>query len=161
MTRPQRDSDVALLVREQIVRRPIEEVFAFFADAYNLEAITPPFLRFRILDVRPRELAAGTLIDYRMRLHGIPLRWRTRIEEWSPPDSFVDVQIRGPYASWHHRHSFESLGDRRTVVRDLVRYRLPLGRLGSLVCGRLVRHDLDRIFAFRRDRIEGHFSGGE
>jgi len=148
-----------LLEREQWVREPPEAVFAFFADAYNLETITPPFLRFQVLGASTPVVGEGTHIDYRLRLHGVPVRWQSVIEEWSPPHRFVDRQVRGPYALWHHTHTFE-LQRGGTRMRDVVRYRLPFGRLGALVAGRLVARDLGRIFEYRRLRIEELYGDG-
>jgi ligand-binding SRPBCC domain-containing protein len=141
-----------LLERDQLVPRPVHEVFDFFAQARNLERITPPWLRFELLAGDPLPIAAGTLIHYRLRLHGVPLRWISRIEEWESERAFVDRQLRGPYRLWHHRHEFIPHGD-ATVVRDRVRYTLPLGRLGRLAHVAFVRRDLERIFDFRRDAV--------
>lgn len=138
------------LVRDQLVPRPVDEVFAFFAQARNLERITPPWLRFEVV-TDPGPLAPGTLIEYRLRLHGLPLRWISRIEEWEAGRGFVDRQLRGPYRLWHHRHEFVPCGG-STVVRDRVRYALPLGRLGAGAHA-IVRRDLDRIFDFRREAV--------
>jgi ligand-binding SRPBCC domain-containing protein len=140
---------VHLLERSQRIARPPEEVFAFFSDAHNLEAITPDWLRFRIVTPGRIEMAPGALIEYRLRLHGLPIRWLTRIEEWEPGRRFVDVQVRGPYALWHHTHEFETDGDGATVVRDRVSYALPLGPLGELARSAFVARDLDRIFDHR------------
>jgi ligand-binding SRPBCC domain-containing protein len=137
------------LEREQRLAAPPEDVFPFFEDAYNLEAITPRFLGFAVTTPRPIEMRAGALIEYRLRLHGFPIRWRTRIEEFDPPHRFVDAQISGPYALWHHTHTFEPDGDGGTVMRDHVRYSLPFGPLGELARVLFVRRDLDRIFDFR------------
>jgi ligand-binding SRPBCC domain-containing protein len=131
--------------------RPPEEVFPFFADAFNLEAITPPWLRFQVATRAPVDMAAGTLLEYRLRLHGLPIRWLTRIGAWEPPRRFVDVQLRGPYRLWHHTHTFEPDGD-GTLMRDRVRYALPLGPLGELAHV-AVRRDLRRIFAFRQATV--------
>ena len=139
---------VHVLERSQRLPRAPEEVFPFFADAFNLEAITPAWLRFRVLTPAPVTMAAGTRLEYRLRLHGLPLRWLTRIEVWEPPVRFVDVQVRGPYRLWHHTHSFEPDGD-GTLMRDRVRYALPFGSLGEAAHALLVRRDLDRIFAVR------------
>lgn len=128
------------------------DVFQFFCDARNLEMITPSFLRFRIVKAPEEALFEGALIDYRLRLHGVPIRWRTRIDIWDPPRTFVDTQLKGPYRSWHHTHEFEPL-DGGTLVRDVVRYELPLGALGELVAGNLVEHDVALIFAYRRTRL--------
>ncbi len=136
------------LQREQLLPRRIEEVIAFFAEARNLERITPPWLIFRVLTPEPIEMRVGTLIDYRLRVHGIPLNWTTRIEQWDPGAGFVDRQIAGPYRLWHHRHTFRAQGD-STVVTDVVDYALPFGPLGELAHRVLVRRDLERIFAHR------------
>ncbi len=141
------------LTREQRVSRPPEQVFPFFSDPANLERITPPFLRFRVLGMSTPRIDNGTLIDYALRLHGIHLRWQSRIESWIPERAFVDVQTRGPYAFWHHTHEFEPDGG-GTIIRDRVRYQLPLGALGDLVAGWLVRRDLEAVFDFRRQRIQ-------
>ncbi len=141
------------LRREQRLAPPPGEVFEFFADARNLEAITPPWLRFKVLSVEPPEIAAGTLIRYRLRLRGVPIRWLTRIEEWSPGERFIDRQLRGPYRHWHHLHEFEPDGD-GTLMRDTVTYAIPGGPLGELARRAFVGSDLDRIFDHRRERIE-------
>jgi ligand-binding SRPBCC domain-containing protein len=140
---------VHLLERSQRIARPPEEVFAFFSDAHNLEAITPDWLRFRIVTPGRIEMAPGALIEYRLRLHGLPIRGLTRIEEWEPGRRFVDVQVRGPYRLWHHTHEFEPDGDGATLVRDRVSYALPLGPLGELAQRAVVARDLDRIFDHR------------
>ena len=134
---------------EQWLPLPPEAVFPFYADARNLERITPPFLRFRVLGSSDPTLRDGTLIDYRLRLHGVPIGWRSRIESWQPAHAFADRQLRGPYALWHHHHTFAPHAG-GTLVRDRVRYHLPFGALGQLIAGRLVARDLERIFAYRR-----------
>ena len=138
-----------VLTREQVLPGEPEEVFSFFADAFNLEAITPPWLRFRVVTPGPLEMGPGTLIEYRLRLHRVPIRWLTRIEAWEEGRRFVDVQVRGPYRLWHHSHTFQGHAD-GTLVRDEVRYALPLGPLGRLAHAAFVRRDLERIFDFRR-----------
>jgi ligand-binding SRPBCC domain-containing protein len=147
-----------VLERSQIVPRPRPEVFAFFAEARNLEAITPDFLHFEMLPPVPLQLRPGSLIDYRLRLFGIPFRWRTRIEVFEPNLRFVDVQLRGPYHLWHHTHTFEDAPE-GTLVRDRVVYALPLGALGGLVRPLLVAPTLDRIFDHRRERIAALIGG--
>jgi ligand-binding SRPBCC domain-containing protein len=143
---------VHVLQREQRVDRARDEVFAFFADAFNLEALTPPLLGFEVLTPRPIEMAAGTRIRYRLRVHGVPLRWLTEIREWAPPERFVDAQLRGPYSVWEHTHEFAALPGGATLMRDTVRYRPVLGPLGALALP-LVRRDLAAIFDFRRDAV--------
>jgi ligand-binding SRPBCC domain-containing protein len=151
---------VHVLTREQRLPRPPEEVFAFFGDALNLEAITPPWLGFRVTTPGPIAMAPGTLIEYRLRLHGVPIRWRTTIAVWDPPHRFVDVQLSGPYRMWHHTHEFTPAPgpDGGTLMRDTVRYALPLGPLGEAAHRLLVRGDLERIFDFRRAEVTRCFT---
>lgn len=139
------------LRRSTWLERPVAEVFPFFADAGNLERITPPELRFRILTPMPVTMQSGLLLDYRLSLYGVPFRWRTEIAVWDPPRRFVDVQRAGPYRSWVHTHSFvtERGGTR---MEDEVEYELPLGRLGLLALP-LVRRQLERIFDHRERAI--------
>lgn len=133
---------------------PPEEVFPFFGNAANLDAITPPSLGFRILTPLPIVMREGTLIDYRLRVHGLPLRWRTRISAWQPPRRFVDEQLRGPYRQWIHEHTFEPR-NRGTLARDLVRYVVPFD---ALLHQWFVRPDIERIFQFRAAELKRRFS---
>ena len=141
------------LKAEQWLPRPIDEVFQYFSDAYRLEELTPSFLHFHVVTPRPIPIAAGTVIDYRLRLHGIPIRWRSEISEWQPPFRFVDRQLIGPYRLWHHLHTFESLNG-GTRVCDIVDYAVPGGRLIEWL---FVRRDLDKIFSYRRQQLERVF----
>lgn len=141
------------LHREQILDGTPDEVFPFFADARNLEALTPPLLRFRVITPDPIELRAGTLIQYRLRLHGVPVGWKTLIQDWTPPHRFVDTQLSGPYALWHHTHAFEPVDGGRTRMTDTVRYAIGFGPLGDLAHRVLVRRDVEAIFDFRAEAI--------
>lgn len=142
-----------ILRREQVLEAGIDASFDFFSKAENLEAITPPFMKFRITSPTPIEMRAGTLIRYRLRVHGVPIRWLTRIESWDPPHGFVDQQLRGPYSLWHHTHSFERIDGAHTRMVDLVRYGQRLGPLGTLAEHLIVARDLNAIFDHRRDEI--------
>jgi len=145
------------LDRTLFIPRPRHDVFDFFAQAENLERITPASLRFRILSPRPITMQQGTLIDYQLRLHGIPLRWRTRIEAFEPDSFFIDSQLSGPYRRWIHRHDFTEVPG-GTEMRDHVDYQLPFGPLGDLVHAFFVRHSLQRIFDYRNQTILRLFS---
>jgi ligand-binding SRPBCC domain-containing protein len=129
--------------------RPVAEIFPFFADAANLEKLTPPWLSFQVLTPAPIEMQAGALIDYRLKVHGLPLRWRTEIVEWEPPHRFVDVQLKGPYRVWHHTHTFTEK-DGGTLCADDVRY-YPIG--GWLMDTLFVRRDVRGIFDYRRKKL--------
>lgn len=141
------------LVRSQFLPLPREDVFRFFAQPRNLEAITPPWLRFRILERPSGDLETGSLIDYALRVHGLPLRWRSKITRWDPPFAFVDEQVRGPYRRWVHTHSFEEI-EGGTRVCDHIDYEV-LG--GKLIDGLFVRRDLRKIFDFRAKAIATRF----
>lgn len=147
-------ADVYELATWQWVPRPRPEVFAFFSDARNLERITPPFLNFHVLTPAPISMRTGALIDYRLRLRGLPLRWQSEITVWEPPQRFADVQRRGPYRLWDHAHTFEE-EDGGTMVRDHVRYRLLGPDLVTRVINAvLVAPDTRRIFAFRHAALD-------
>jgi ligand-binding SRPBCC domain-containing protein len=130
-----------------------EDLFAFFSDAFKLEDITPPWLNFRILTPAPISIRQGSLLDYSIRLHGIPIRWRTEISSWDPPFSFTDRQLKGPYRMWEHLHTFETVAE-GTLAVDEVRYRVPGGRLANWL---IVQRDLERIFEFRQKRMRELF----
>jgi hypothetical protein len=144
---------IYVLERKQIVPRPRSETFAFFSDAFNLERITPSFLRFRIVTPAPIKMEAGAVIEYRLALFGAPVYWRTVIESWDPEESFVDSQTKGPYALWRHTHLFEEKGPRQTLVRDLVEYGIPYGVLGRIAHGLFVERWLKKIFDYRAAMI--------
>jgi ligand-binding SRPBCC domain-containing protein len=134
--------------------QPRERVFAFFADAMQLQHITPEWLHFSVLTPPPICIAQGTILDYQLRLHGMPLRWQSCISAWQPPERFVDEQLRGPYRRWHHEHLFTEV-DGGTLCRDVVDYEVYGGRL---VHSLLVRADLLRIFDFRQSKLCEIFS---
>jgi ligand-binding SRPBCC domain-containing protein len=140
--------------RSQRVPVDIDQAFAFFADAGNLEAITPPWLRFRILEA-PRTLKRGSLLVYRLRLLGVPIRWRTEIVEWRPPFGFTDVQLSGPYRRWEHTHRLSQL-DHGTEIYDHVLYRLPYEPLTGLLAPVTVRPWLSAIFDYRARQTEAY-----
>lgn len=144
------------LQMEQWIPQPIESVFAFFSENKNLETITPEFVGFKILGLSTEKLGEGTLLDYRLKMHGIPVRWQSQIVDWHPPSGFSDIQTKGPYAEWRHTHYFYEK-DGGTIIRDSVSYRLPFGPPGELVAGCLVRKDLEKIFGYRRKKIEEIF----
>lgn len=137
------------LVAKQTLRAPIDEVFRFFADAGNLERITPGWLRFRIVTPLPVEMRVGALIDYRLRMRGAPIRWRTRISVWEPPHRFEDEQVRGPYRLWAHEHTFTPVRE-GTLCVDRVRFRAPLG---ALVHDAFVVPEVRRIFRSRGETL--------
>jgi ligand-binding SRPBCC domain-containing protein len=144
-----------LMFRQQ-VPRGLQEVFSFFAQAENLQIITPAWLGFRIVSVTPAPIRQGSMIRYKLRVHGIPLRWTSQIVEWDPPHRFVDLQLRGPYKLWRHEHRFEAFAS-GTRITDVVTLALPLGLLGDLAYKLKVRSDVQEIFAFREAKISQLF----
>jgi ligand-binding SRPBCC domain-containing protein len=139
------------LERSQRVVIPVALAFDFYADSRNLEPMTPPWLHFHLTTPGPVTMEAGALLDYTLKLHGVPIRWTTRIEAWEPPNGFFDTQLKGPYSLWEHTHVFEEDGDDATIIHDRVRYALPLGPLGALAHSLFVRRDLRRIFDYRAE----------
>ncbi|GBD35145.1 hypothetical protein HRbin36_00250 [bacterium HR36] len=140
------------LVQEQRISRPRDKVFTFFCDPRNLDKITPAWLHFRIVDA-PESVYRGCLLHYHLRIRGLPITWVSQIVEWDPPNRFVDVQVIGPYKLFHHIHEFLSI-ETGTLIRDLVYYALPLGWLGRLAHTLFVRRDLQKIFAYRYQKLE-------
>ena len=147
------------LQRRQRIACPLDKVFSFFADARNLEALTPPWLNFRILTPGPIEMKAGAEILYQISWHFLRMRWKTEIVEWQPNRFFVDVQARGPYRSWHHTHSFAADGE-GTLITDTVKYEMPFGIAGRLAHRLRVRRDLERIFDYRAAQVAASFAAG-
>ena len=144
-------------VSEQWVAHAPEEIWPYFCDERNLEELTPGFLKFKVLGKSTREIGEGTLIDYRIVLNGIPMGWQSRIESGEPARRFVDTQVEGPYSFWQHAHEFIPLA-KGTLMRDVVRYRLPLGWLGSVVAGWKVETQVDQIFSYRAMKIAERFA---
>ncbi len=140
--------------------RPRNEVFEFFSDAHNLEEITPPILRFEVLTPKPIPMKAGALIDYKLKVRGLPIRWRTEIAVWEPEHRFVDTQIRGPYAKWWHEHTFED-HEGGTLCKDRVEYRPPGGPFAPIINAIAVERDVRGIFAFRRTKLLDLFPARE
>jgi len=145
-----------ILERRQIIERPLKEVFDFFADAGNLEKITPPELNFHITSPQPINVKKGALIDYELKLRGIPITWKTQITQWNPPFDFVDTALKSPYKQWIHLHTFEEGAQGETIMQDLVRYRLPLEPLGD-IAHFYVKKELKYIFDYRYKVIEEIF----
>lgn len=131
------------------VPRPIDEVFEFFSNPANLTILSPPWLKFEMQSEHEAKMLAGIEFDYKLKVRGIPLKWRSRITEWDPPNRFADEQIKGPYNLWVHTHSFEEQ-DRNTVVRDHIQYSVPGG---SIINSLFVRRDVEKIFKYRGDKL--------
>lgn len=145
-----------ILERKQIIQRPRDEVFEFFADAGNLEKITPPELNFHIITPQPIDIKKGALIDYQLKLRGIPITWKTEITQWNPPFDFVDSALKSPYKQWIHLHTFEESEQGETIMKDTVRYRLPFEPIGDLAHF-YVKKELAYIFDYRYKVIEQIF----
>ncbi|HEU4950867.1 MAG TPA: SRPBCC family protein [Holophagaceae bacterium] len=139
-----------LVLVTQDLPRPRSEVFPFFADPANLQRLTPPWLHFEVLTPEPLPWGEGAVFAYRLRVRGLPIRWRTLIEAYEDGSKFVDRQIAGPYALWHHTHRFEDLPDGGTRITDQVRYKVGWGFIGRIVTALWVRRDIERIFAYRK-----------
>ncbi len=129
-----------------------KKVFDFFSEARNLESITPQNLNFKIINVSTPEITEGTLIDYKLKIHGVPVSWKTLISEWDVPNKFIDQQLKGPYSVWHHTHEFHSFFG-GTLMIDRVKFKLPMGTLGNMVAGTFVQSDVENIFKYRRSVI--------
>lgn len=142
-----------VLISEQYLPLKKETIFPFFSDPQNLESLTPQTLNFKIQKTSTLEVEEGTLIDYKLKIRGVPVGWKTQIKNWNPPHQFVDDQLKGPYSKWNHTHRFEDLGP-GTLMTDIVRYKLPWGRLGRGVAGSLVDNDVQGIFTYRRKVLQ-------
>jgi len=151
-------SKVYRLEQSQLIATDRKSVFGFFSDAFNLEKLTPGFLNFEILTKGPIDMQKNSVIEYRIKLFGLPMYWRTRIDRFEPDTVFIDSQIKGPYALWRHTHTFEEVPE-GTLMRDIVIYKLPFGFLGTLAHFLFVRRTLKKIFDFRRDALDGSLGG--
>ena len=138
---------------EQWVSQPIEKVFGFFSESKNLEVLTPKFLNFKVLHQSTEKITEGTRLDYRLRLHGVPVRWQSLITDFQPNVCFSDKQTKGPYSVWEHTHEFEEKNG-GTLVRDKVRFKIPFGAPGNLILTDFIQKDLKKIFNFRRNKVE-------
>ncbi len=145
------------LDRTQVVPIPLAEAFEFFANARNLERLTPDLVHFQFLKAPPERISPGTILEYRLRIFGIPVKWRTRIESVNSPFEFVDVQDKGPYARWRHAHSFRAVDPSHTEIRDRVEFAMPLGPLGEIAYRLLVARSLRRIFDYREASLRRLF----
>jgi len=141
------------LEMEQWIPQPLDKTFSFFKKCENLEPLTPEFMNFKVVDQSTEKVMEGTTIDYRLRLHGIPFAWQSQITEWKPNRSFADIQTKGPYSFWHHKHEFEEKNG-GTLLKDYVTYKVPFGIIGDLLAHHFVKKDLENIFSFRRSKIK-------
>lgn len=142
-----------IAIRESVINRPIEEVFAFFSKAENLNLLTPEKLHFKILTPLPIKMEKNTLIDYKIRLGGVTFKWRTEITEWEPPHRFVDVQLKGPYKIWIHEHSFKANGE-STIMTDTVNYLSKGWFMEPLIHKLFVKKRLEEILDYRENKLK-------
>jgi hypothetical protein len=142
------------LKKEQIVLKDISTVFDFFSKPENLSVITPHAMKFKILTPSPIDMKVGTLIDYTINIIFMPIRWRTLITKYDPPNIFVDQQLSGPYSMWHHTHTFEQLGDNETLIKDEVIYSIPFAFIGRITHYLYIKGELEKIFTYRKNKIE-------
>lgn len=140
------------LVKSQFIDTPINEVFSFFEKPENLQEITPPYLNFKIITPSPIKMEEGQVISYKIKLRGIPLTWKSLISLYDPPNSFIDEQIRGPYAIWHHTHTFKE-EDGGTMIEDEVKYAIPFSIIGRICNHLFIKNDLNKIFQYRKEKI--------
>ena len=144
---------------KQFIKQPIDRVFHFFSMPENLEYITPPRLLFRILTPLPIIIKKGSIIDYKIKILGIPVKWKTLITEYIPPHKFIDEQIKGPYSLWKHTHTFIE-EEEGTTIHDKIHYIVPFGMFGRIINLLWITKDLDSIFTYRRNKIDQYFNTG-
>ena len=146
------------LKKEQIIPRNILDVFGFFSKPENLSVITPSKMGFKILTPSPIEMKEGALIDYTVKIIGLPIRWTTLITKYDPPNLFIDQQLKGPYSMWHHTHNFKKLNDNETLIEDIVIYSVPYSFIGGLIHSLYIKRDLEKIFSYRSKKIKEIFN---
>ena len=146
------------LKKEQIIPRNILDVFDFFSKPENLSVITPSKMGFKILTPSPIEMKEGALIDYTVKIIGLPIRWTTLITKYDPPNLFIDQQLKGPYSMWHHTHNFKKLNDKETLIEDIVVYSVPYSFIGGLIHSLYIKRDLEKIFSYRSKKIKEIFN---
>lgn len=144
------------LTKETIINRPLKDVFNFFSKAENLNEITPPDMQFQILTPLPINIQKGTLIDYKIKVNGIPFKWKTLISTWEPPYRFVDEQLKGPYNTWIHEHTFEER-DGKTYMKDVVKFKSPGWILEPLINALFIEKKVKGIFEYREKRLNDFF----
>jgi len=149
-----------ILKRQVNIEQPLQKVFDFFSKAQNLEILTPNWLKFKILTHPPIEMKKGALIDYQIKLFGLPMNWKTEISEWQPPHFFIDTQLKGPYTKWVHKHHFKEV-ENGTEITDIVNYQLPGGLLAPAAHSLIVKHQLKSIFDFRTRIIKEYFDSAD
>ena len=146
------------LKKEQKISKNILEVFDFFSRPENLSIITPPKMKFNIMTPSPIEMKDGALIDYTVKILGFPIKWRTLITKYDPPNIFIDQQLKGPYSLWHHTHTFKKINDNETLIGDTVIYVVPFSFIGSIVHSIYISRDLEKIFSYREKKIKDFFN---
>ena len=147
-----------ILKKEQVVSQNISTVFDFFSKPENLSVMTPPKMNFRIFTPSPIDMKEGALIDYTINIMFMPIRWRTLITKYDPPNIFVDQQLSGPYSMWHHTHTFEQLSDNETLIKDEVIYSIPFSFIGKIIHYLYIKGELEKIFTHRENKIEQIFN---
>ena len=142
-----------LFEQQQWTPKPLNEVFDFFSDVKNLEVLTPPLLNFKVVDKSTENIQEGTKINYKLKIRGVPAKWTSLITNWQPMKEFADVQLKGPYSKWYHRHLFKPLAG-GVLLEDKVVYRLPFSRFGGNLLHWFILKDIKTIFSYRRKRIK-------
>ena len=148
------------IYRSQFIDKPRDVVFSFFSKPENLEYITPPYLHFKIMNTLPVSMKEGQIINYKLRIRGISIKWSSLIKSYSPPFNFIDEQIKGPYSVWHHTHEFIEEKNGTRIIDNII-YKIPLGFIGKLINHFWVAKDLEKIFNYRQDKVNEFFKNKE